>query len=598
MASRRLEVVIAGNASDAVRALGQTERAVQGFDRTSTRAGSRFSSSWRRGIGEVGRSIGGLLAGAGLVRFFQGATGEAEEARAVMRQTAAVIESTGGVAGVTAGHLSRLSSELSRVAAVDDEVIQQGGNLLLTFRNVRAEGGIFDDAMASALDMSAALGTELQPNIMAVGRALNDPAAGISRLTRMGVTFTDQQRSQIEAMVAFGNTAGAQRVILEELATEFGGAAEANATAGQRMSVAWANIQESVGTLLLPAFDAGSEAVAGLSEWFTNLDKTTQTVIVTVAALTVGFAALWAAFGGPVTIAIAAVAAIAAEYYYLYTRVDEVRAIVDGAWQAIQTFAAAAVAAIQSIDWKPLLDAGADLWQQIMLLGESFGGWGNVARAAGVVIGGALLAVMAGLRGVLAVAVPVVSTFVRLGAIGLAGVRAAVGALRTAVSGVSSAVVNAWQWVQKLGVQNLGTILSAARSLASPFVSAYNAARNLLSTLQGIANRISSMPSLPSINIPGFARGTESAPAGLAMVGEYGPELVAFRGGERVFTTPQTKALLSGGYGGGGMTYVTVVVHVAGSVMSEGDLVEAVGAGLRRGRTSTDLEAFVRRVAG
>ena len=35
MASRRLEVVIAGNASDAVSALGQTERAVGQFDRTS-----------------------------------------------------------------------------------------------------------------------------------------------------------------------------------------------------------------------------------------------------------------------------------------------------------------------------------------------------------------------------------------------------------------------------------------------------------------------------------------------------------------------------------------------------------------------------------
>ena len=126
MASRRLEVVIAGNAGDAVRALGQTERAVGQFDRTSTRAGSRFSQSWRTGIGEVGRSITGLVAAAGLGMFFRGAISEAEEARAVMRQTAAVIESTGGVAGVTADHLAGLSGELSNLAAVDDEVIQQG----------------------------------------------------------------------------------------------------------------------------------------------------------------------------------------------------------------------------------------------------------------------------------------------------------------------------------------------------------------------------------------------------------------------------------------------------------------------------------------
>lgn len=580
MASRRLEVVIAGNATDAVRALGQTERAMHGFDRTSSRTSSRFSQSWRSGIGEVGRSITGLIAGAGLVRFFQGAISEAQQAQQVMRQTNAVIQSTGGVAGVTAGHLADLSGQLSQVAAVDDEVIQQGGNLLLTFRNVRAEGGIFDDALASALDMSAALGTELQPNIMAVGRALNDPAAGISRLTRMGVTFTEQQKAQIEAMAAFGNTAGAQRIILEELATEFGGAAEANATASQRMSVAWGNVQESIGTLLLPAFDSAASAVSGLATWFTSLDRDAQTVIATVAALTVAFAALWATFGGPVTLAVAAIAGIAAEYVWLYNNVDQVRMIVDGLWQAIQTFAAAAVAAVQSIDWQPLLDAGAELWTQIVLLGESFGGWGNVARAAGVVIGAALMGVIAFLRSVLAVAVPVVSTFVRLGAITLGTIRAAVGALRTAISGVSSAVSTAWSWVQKLAAQNLGTILSAAYRLASPFVSAYNAARNLLSTLQGIANRISSMPSLPSIKIPGFARGTESAPRGLAMVGEYGPELVAFRGGERVFPALQTRAMLSGGYGGGGGSSTTIHVNVHGTATpSDG---QAVVDALRR----------------
>lgn len=36
--------------------------------------------------------------------------------------------------------------------------------------------------------------------------------------------------------------------------------------------------------------------------------------------------------------------------------------------------------------------------------------------------------------------------------------------------------------------------------------------------------------------VPGFAKGTLSAPAGMAWVGEEGPELIRFRGGERVFT--------------------------------------------------------------
>lgn len=45
-----------------------------------------------------------------------------------------------------------------------------------------------------------------------------------------------------------------------------------------------------------------------------------------------------------------------------------------------------------------------------------------------------------------------------------------------------------------------------------------------------------------SSNIPGYAVGTESAAPGFAIVGEKGPELVYFNGGETVLTAPETRA--------------------------------------------------------
>lgn len=47
----------------------------------------------------------------------------------------------------------------------------------------------------------------------------------------------------------------------------------------------------------------------------------------------------------------------------------------------------------------------------------------------------------------------------------------------------------------------------------------------------------------------GFARGTRSAPPGLAWVGEEGPELVNFAGGERVWTHAQSMAMTRGSAG-------------------------------------------------
>ncbi|HZH25763.1 MAG TPA: hypothetical protein VEY95_01155, partial [Azospirillaceae bacterium] len=61
--------------------------------------------------------------------------------------------------------------------------------------------------------------------------------------------------------------------------------------------------------------------------------------------------------------------------------------------------------------------------------------------------------------------------------------------------------------------------------------------------------------------IPGFARGTPSAPPGVALVGEEGPELVMMRGGEQVFDARRTAALLAGMGRGGD----TLVAHINAS---------------------------------
>lgn len=47
-------------------------------------------------------------------------------------------------------------------------------------------------------------------------------------------------------------------------------------------------------------------------------------------------------------------------------------------------------------------------------------------------------------------------------------------------------------------------------------------------------------------DLAGFASGTASAPPGLAWVGERGPELVAFRGGERVWSNRESMRRTSG----------------------------------------------------
>lgn len=567
MASRRLEVVIAGDASSAVRSLGQTERAVGGFDRTSSRAAGRFSSTWKSGISSVGRSIGGLVAGAGLARFFQGAVAEAEEAAQVMRQTNSVIESTGGVAGVTAGHLSDLAGELSALAGIDDELVQSGGNVLLTFKNIKAEGGIFDDALASATDLAAhpMLGGDMAAAARMVGRALNDPLKGVTALTRAGVQLSDSQKAQIEQMMAYGNIAGAQRVILGELETQLGGTAEANATASARMTVAWDNIKESIGTALLPVLDQAATKLTELAEWFTAMPSSVQAVTAGVIGLTVAFAALYAVMGGPVTIAVAALAVTGATIYGVWLVTQplrdlffEVVGLLQQWWQNAQP--------VRDVMIQIGTQVLSGLRTAVQWLVTAFGvWWAAAAPVRGIlnVIGSiGLFALRTAVSNVIALVRTawMVSTPLRAVLAFIGGI--AMGALRGAISDATSKVRAAWS--ASLPLRSMLTViggmtLSALRSAADAVASAFS---RIGSTLDSVASKIRNLPTPSSLlsRLPGFASGTVSAPRGLGWVGERGPELVRFNGGERVYPAGRSAAM-AGRSGGGG---VSIVVQVYG----------------------------------
>lgn len=147
-----------------------------------------------------------------------------DQLRQVSAQTEAVIRSTGGAAGQTTASIREYANQAEELTGVDDKVVQSGENVLLTFTNIG--GDVFPKAMNAALDVSAAMGQDLQSSVVQLGKALNDPIQGITALTRIGVTFSEEQKKVIASLQATGDTAGAQAVILAELNKEFGGSAQ------------------------------------------------------------------------------------------------------------------------------------------------------------------------------------------------------------------------------------------------------------------------------------------------------------------------------------------------------------------------------------
>lgn len=89
--------------------------------------------------------------------------------------------------------------------------------------------------------------------------------------------------------------------------------------------------------------------------------------------------------------------------------------------------------------------------------------------------------------------------------------------------------------------------MKSAQATIQGFV---DGAEGMLPRVQTVFSKIASAASTAlagasgsySGNIPGYAVGTESAAPGFAIVGENGPELVYFNGGETVLTAPETRA--------------------------------------------------------
>ena len=269
-----------------------------GFDPADSgkRAGDGYAKGFGGAIKGIGVGIAAALAAGKAVQFLGDAVGEARESQKVAATTTQIIKSTGSAANVTAGQVGDLAGALSAKAGVDDELVQSGANLLLTFKNVRNEAGksndIFNQATAAALDLSAAGFGSVESASVMLGKALNDPTKGISALGRAGVTFTQAQKDQVKALQESGDLLGAQKIILGEVKGQVGGVATATATAGEKASVAWGNIKESVGTLLLPALDAVANVFT------TAIAPAVQTGISALSGLGPVFSSIGDAIGG------------------------------------------------------------------------------------------------------------------------------------------------------------------------------------------------------------------------------------------------------------------------------------------------------------
>lgn len=271
----------------AVNVLANTGQYAQGMQ-TARNENEKFRGS----VGSVStglEGLRGLLAGLSVGAAFAGIMKLANMAGAAAREEAkltAAVEASGRAAGFTAPQLSRFADELERMSTFDADDIRTAMAGLTVF--TRLTGQAFQDVVRDGLGMTALMGGDMKANVLALGKALNDPEKGLKALRASGIAFSAEQTKVIKQLMATGQVAKAQAILLGELNKRFGGAAQADAQTytGQvaQLKVQLENLGEKLGGAVLPMVAALTAGVAGLIDMLNGLDASAVQNIVQMTA--------------------------------------------------------------------------------------------------------------------------------------------------------------------------------------------------------------------------------------------------------------------------------------------------------------------------
>ena len=321
------------------KALGASMRKMQNFGRSTKKLGKSMTMGLTAPIAALGFTA---------VKAFD------QQAKAIA-QVEAGLKSTGATVGFTSKQLQQMASDLQNKTIFGDEEILKGAtSQLLTFTNIA--GDQFARTQAVALDLATRLDGDLKSASIQLGKALNDPIANLSALSRSGIQFSEDQKQVIKSLTESGRLAEAQTVILDELEKQYGGSAEAAAKAGtgglKQLANSFGDLQEEFGKIIMEFLPPVIDGFKNMLATFQNLSPEVKKflvigggiaaalgpLLVILPSLLQGFMLLgsfvgktlpkqlmkmWGAMTSPIGLVVLAIAGLVAAFFYFWDDVKK-----------------------------------------------------------------------------------------------------------------------------------------------------------------------------------------------------------------------------------------------------------------------------------
>jgi hypothetical protein len=219
----------------------------------------------------------GLVAGVALVKFGKDSIKAFSEAEEAQKKLQDAFERFPNIADTNIGRLRDLNTALQKKTKFDDDALASGQAVLAQFK---VTGKQLEELTPLVADYASRTGKDIPRAALDVGKALLGNAKALKNI---GIKYT-----------ATGNAALDTSNIIGILRKQVGGFAEKEGTtaAGKAaiLSNQFGELQETVGSKLVPALSKLAEFALGVLDKFNKLDPVTKKIVVGVTAL--GIAAL------------------------------------------------------------------------------------------------------------------------------------------------------------------------------------------------------------------------------------------------------------------------------------------------------------------
>jgi hypothetical protein len=273
--SANLKVNVTSNSGQAEQALGRISSQLTGIGKLPASTGFVAGLGvWANAIGTVTRAVEKVYA----------ATKQYVDLYAIQAQAElrlqGTLRATGNQIGMTATELGRMASNLQSVTRFGDEAILPMQQILIATQKLTKDQ--LPMVIELALDMAEAMGTDGASAARVMAKALADPISGLESLKDRNIFFTQSEKDKVKELVNSNRLHDAQAIILDKVATAYGGIArEVAATDIGKMTQIknlMGDIKEGLGEMIVgsiqPAFRYLEQELNRILGW---LDTATAT---------------------------------------------------------------------------------------------------------------------------------------------------------------------------------------------------------------------------------------------------------------------------------------------------------------------------------